>query len=305
MSFAQDVKIEVTQKKTSRPCCALAAAYGVACFARYFDARGVVLHTELLCVAQHAKRVFALCDITGEIVEKKRASGFVYEFKVAEPQQVELMLQKFRITPEQVTLRINPALLQCPQCVNAFVSAAFLVCGTMTDPSKEYNLEFLSSRHNLAQDLEGLLAQYEFRPHRTMRKGVNVVYIKASGSVEDLLTFMGASNASMEMMNRKAYKQLRNKTNRLNNCETANMDKIAVATVQTARAVQFLKEQDAYDVLPDALKQAAQLRLDWPELSLAQLVEKSDQPISKSGLSHRLKKLERLVEEMQKRSKNG
>ena len=66
----------------------------------------------------------------------------------------------------------------------------------MTDPSKEYNLEFLCARHNLAKDLEAILAEHEFRPHRTLRKGLNVVYVKASEQLEDLLTFMGAGNAA-------------------------------------------------------------------------------------------------------------
>lgn len=263
------------------------------------------MHTEISGIAQYAKRVFSLCGIAGEILVKERPSGPLYEFNISNPQQVERMLDMFHITGEQVSLRIDPSLIRCNQCANAFVAAAFLCCGTMTDPSKEYNLEFLSPRHNLARDLEGFLAQYEFNPHRTLRKGVNVVYIKASEKVEDMLTFMGAGNAAMEIMGHKLFKEIRNKTNRLTNCETANMEKSAVAAVKTSRAVRYLKQQNAYETLPEPLKNAAELRLAWPNLSLAQLVEKSTESISKSGLSHRIKKLEKLAEDMQKRSKNA
>lgn len=305
MSFAQDVKTEITQKKITRPCCLLAASYGAACFSRYFDSRGVVFQTELGTAAHYVKRVFHLCGIEGNVTSKQRPSGTVYEFKVDEPEQVRLMMEKFHCDPEQISLRIDPTLLRCPQCSAAFLAAAFVCCGTMTDPRKEYNLEFLSSRHNLARDLEGILAEHEFRPHRTLRKGVNVVYVKASEQIEELLAFMGAGNAAMEIMNHKVIKELRNKTNRLTNCETANMDKTATANVQVTRAIEYLKQNHMFDGLSQPLREAAELRLAWPDLSLSQLAEKSPQPISKSGLSHRLKKLERLASELQQRRTNG
>lgn len=305
MSFSQDVKNEIVQKKLSRRCCVLAASYGIACFSRYFDERGICLQTELLGVAQFARRVFQLCGVSGEIITKERSSGAVYEYCVSDAENVAKLLDLFHCTPEQINLRVDPTLLSCGQCVGAFLSAAFICCGTMTDPQKEYNLEFLTARHNLARDLEGILAEHEFRPHRTMRKGVNVIYIKSSEKIEDLLTFMGAGNAAMQIMDQKAIKELRNKTNRLTNCETANMDKTATANVQVVKAINYLKENDAFDTLSEPLKKAAHLRLEWPELSLAQLAQKSAEPISKSGLSHRLKKLEQTAKELQQRRGNG
>ena len=304
MSFAQDVKTEIVQKKLHKHCCTIAACYGIACFGRYFDERGVVFNTEQLIVAQYAKRCFAQCDICGDISEKQRPSGSIYEFKVDEPNQVSKMLQLFRCDTQQIALRIDPDLLACPSCVNAFIAAAFLCCGTMTDPKKEYNLEFLCSRYHLAKDLEAVLGEHEFGPHRTVRKGLNVVYVKSSGKLEDLLAFMGAGNSAMRIMDNKLLKEIRNNANRLTNCETANMDKIVTANVQAIKAINFLKEENAYDALTEQLKEAAQLRLEWPELSLAQLAEKSAAPISKSGLSHRLKKIERIAESMQQRRSN-
>ena len=140
MSFSQDVKTEITQKKITRPCCLLAASYGAACFSRYFDSRGVVFQTELGTAAHYVKRIFHLCGIEGSVTSKPRPNGMVYEFKVDEPEQVRLMLEKFHCDPEQVSLRIDPTLLRCPQCSAAFLAAAFVCCGTMTDPKKEYNL---------------------------------------------------------------------------------------------------------------------------------------------------------------------
>ena len=301
MSFSQDVKNEIVQKKITRECCALAASYGIACFGRYFDSKGLVLHTELLGVAQYAKRLFGICGVHGAIITKERPSGPLYEFKVDDPQEVDKMLKLFHCEEEQVSRHIDPRLIRCGHCFSAFVASAFLCCGTMTDPSKEYNLEFLCPRYNLAKDLEGILAEHEFTPRRTVRKGVNVIYVKASEQVADLLTFMGAGGAAMQIMDHKMFKELRNKTNRLNNCEMANIDKVVTANVAARRAIEYLQEKGDFDALPAPLRQAAQLRLDWPDLSLAQLVQKSPEPISKSGLSHRLKKLEQLADELRHR----
>lgn len=301
MSFSQDVKNEIVQKKITRECCALAASYGIACFGRYFDSKGLVLHTELLGVAQYAKRLFGICGVHGAIITKERPSGPLYEFKVDDLQEVDKMLKLFHCEEEQVSRHIDPRLIRCGHCFSAFVASAFLCCGTMTDPSKEYNLEFLCPRYNLAKDLEGILAEHEFTPRRTVRKGVNVIYVKASEQVADLLTFMGAGGAAMQIMDHKMFKELRNKTNRLNNCEMANIDKVVTANVAARKAIEYLQEKGDFDALPAPLRQAAQLRLDWPDLSLAQLVQKSPEPISKSGLSHRLKKLEQLADELRQR----
>lgn len=301
MSFSQDVKNEIVQKKITRDCCALAASYGIACFGRYFDSKGLVLHTELSGVAQYAKRLFSICGVHGEIITKERPSGPLYEFKVDEPGEVSKMLSLFHCEEDQVSRHIDPRLIRCGHCFSAFVASAFLCCGTMTDPSKEYNLEFLCPRYNLAKDLEGILAEHEFTPRRTVRKGVNVIYVKASEQVADLLTFMGAGGAAMQIMDHKMFKELRNKTNRLNNCEMANIDKVVTANVAAKKAIEYLQQKGDFDALPAPLRQAAQLRLDWPDLSLAQLVEKSPEPISKSGLSHRLKKLEHLADELRQR----
>ena len=115
--------------------------------------------------------------------------------------------------------------------------------GTVIDPQKEYNLEFLTSRTNLARDFEALLAEHEFAPHRTRRNGVNLIYVKTGANVERLLSFMGAGNAAEEMHAQKAFKQVRNQTNRQTNCDTANLGKTARANAQTLKAIRFLEDR--------------------------------------------------------------
>lgn len=105
---------------------------------------------------------------------------------------------------------------------------------------------------------------------------------------------MGAGNAAMRIMEQRMYNDMRNKTNRLSNCETANMGKTVQAAVQVRLAIEMLEEAGALETLPKPLQQAARLRMQYPEMPLAKLAEKFDPPVSKAGLSHRFKRIRKL-----------
>lgn len=292
MSFSQEVKNEILRRKISKPCCNMAAAYAVACFGKYFDDRGVVLQTENEGVATFAQKLYRRCGVQGTVLSKERTTGPVYEFSVKDPAEVAKLLTLFGHTGKEPTLRIRPENFKCQSCMQAFISTAFLCCGTMTDPEKSYNLEFLSTRHYLSQQLEAMLAEHDFHPHRALRKGANTIYIKAADHIEDLLTFMGAGGAAMRIMNQRLYNEMRNKTNRLSNCETANLGKSVQAAVQVQLAIEKLQAAGAMNTLPENLRQTAKLRMQYPDLPLAKLAQKLDPPVSKAGLSHRMKKIQ-------------
>ncbi len=301
MSFASQVRSEIAERSLQKDCCVRAAAYGIACFAKYFDARGLVLQTEQREIVHVAEQLFARCGVQGEIVEKSRPNGTIYEFDIRTPEQVARMHELFGTTGNETSLQIDPKLIRCQTCVSAYIGAAFLCSGTMTDPQKEYNLEFLTGRTNLAKDFEALLAEHEFAPHRTRRNGVNLIYVKNSANLEKILSFMGASKAADQISAQKAVKQVRNQINRQTNCDTANLSKTAHANAQTLKAIRFLKEQNALETLPEVLQQAAEKRMLYPDLSLAALCTCFDPPVSKSGLSHRMKKLEALADALRQR----
>ena len=292
MSFSQEVKNEILRRKISKPCCNMAAAYAVACFGKYFDDRGVVLQTENEGVATFAQKLYRRCGVQGTVLSKERTTGPVYEFSVKDPAEVAKLLTLFGHTGKEPTLRIRPENFKCQSCMQAFISTAFLCCGTMTDPEKSYNLEFLSTRHYLSQQLEAMLAEHDFHPPRALRKGANTIYIKAADHIEDLLTFMGAGGAAMRIMNQRLYNEMRNKTNRLSNCETANLGKSVQAAVQVQLAIEKLQAAGAMNTLPENLRQTAKLRMQYPDLPLAKLAQKFDPPVSKAGLSHRMKKIQ-------------
>ncbi len=134
------------------------------------------------------------------------------------------MHELFGTTGSETSLQIDPA-DPLPDLRQRYIGTAFLCSGTVTDPQKEYNLEFLTGRTNLARDFEALLAEHEFAPHRTRRNGVNLIYVKNSANVERMLRFMGAADAAARINVQKAFKQVRNQTNRQTNCDTANLAK--------------------------------------------------------------------------------
>lgn len=288
MSFASEVKQEIAAVHPGGPCCAMAACYGVACFAKRFDVRGLFLRTEQVEVADWAKTAFGLIGVDSAICERE-SGGF--EFVVDNPYEVEKMLAMFGHSGEETSLVIHRENFLCEGCFAAFVAAAFLCGGTMVDPDGGYGLEFISPRYRMIEGFKALLEEHGFTPGRTRRGGVNVLYFRSSEQIEDLLTTMGAPKSALEIMNRKVYKDFRNRANRITNCETANIDKIVSANRESLLAIARLEEAGALESLPAPLLETALLRRDNPDLSLLELADLFEEPVSKSGLSHRFRKL--------------
>ena len=305
MSFASAARSEIAARQPAGDRALRAACYGLACFAKRFDANGLLIQTEQEQTAGYARRCFAGCGIGGAVRCRDHASGPVYEFCIDAPDEAARMHALFGTTGRELSLQIDPRLLEGRGCLGAYIGAAFLCCGTVTDPRKGYHLEFTTPRTNLARDFEGLLAEHEFAPRRSRRKGVNVVYLKACAHIQALLLFMGAEEAAGRMERQSAVRSVRNRVNRTTNCETANLGKTVRANAAAVRALRYLEEQDALGALPEPLRETARKRLAYPELSLAALCETIDPRPSKSGLAHRLKRLEELAADLRARKEGG
>ena len=300
MSFSLDVKQEICQNTPENPCCAAAACYGLACFARQFDRHGMKLVTETAFIAQWAKKVFADAGIEGKVYKRGEAGG--YAFTLDNAFETEKLFALLGHSGDEPGLRIHEDNFLCEGCFRAFVAASFLAGGTVVNPEKGYGLEFVTPRHGMAADFGALLARHGFEVHRTVRGGYNVLYFRASEQIEDVLTLMGASGRALEIMSLKVYKDHRNRANRITNCETANIDKTVAASADILRAIRTLEEHGALESLPEPLVEAARLRKEHPDLSLAELAELSGGPVSKSGLSHRYAKIKAKARELAERS---
>ncbi len=172
------------------------------------------------------------------------------------------------------------------------LATLFLSCGFISDPLKEYRLEFHTARHTPTQKLIKTLSGMDITAHSVMRHGRFVVYITASEQIEDLLTMMGAQNSALELMNIKIEKDIHNKSNRIANCEIANADRIAKTNAVLLRSVTSLKQNGV--TLPEQLIEAADLVLEHPEMSMSEMAKELN--LSKSGLYHRMQKLKQLAE---------
>lgn len=182
-----------------------------------------------------------------------------------------------------------------------FARGAFLVSGTISDPKSSYHLEISTPYTNLTKDMISLLSDIGFPPHSTVRKSSNVIYYKDSEQIVDFLTAIGASNAAFEVINRKIMKEYRNNVNRRVNFETANIGKTVSACNEINNLIRFLIDSGAISELDTELQKTAYARLDNPVMSLSELAATFDPPISKSGLSHRLRRITAFANERMKK----
>ena len=186
---------------------------------------------------------------------------------------------------------MNYGLLEKECCRTAFLRGAFLAGGSVTDPSKRYHLELATSRHKVSRETEHLLTEQGFSPKEALRNGSSVLYFKQSEAIEDILTFLGAPLAAMGIMEAKIEKEMKNKINRIVNCDNANTSKIVEAAQAQIAAIRRLEERGELEHLPEKLRQTAGLRMDNPEANLSELAALFDPPLTKSALNHRLRKL--------------
>lgn len=180
---------------------------------------------------------------------------------------------------------------KCQNCVSHFMRGMFIACGSITDPEKNYHMEFTFRTEKEAEAAKSFLTESFASPGLSLRKKRYVVYYKDSVVIEDILAFIGANAAAFDLMNRKIVNEIRNDTNRQVNCDAANIRKSLEAAANIERIINELQETEFYESMADNLKEAAYLRIKYPQMSLSEIGEKFTVPITKSGVKHRLDKI--------------
>ena len=290
MSFASDVKAELCRAKIARKCCAQAEACGVLLYCNRFSPGEVKIVTESQPFGHRLSALFHKAfglsfDEKGDPDSPKQV------FSITDPHKLELLWDLCAFDPTGPAHHINFGMLEEPHCRQAFLRGAFLAGGSVTDPLKGYHLELSTTHRSVSREMTTLLLELGYAPKEVTRKANYITYFKQSEAVEDLLTAIGAPVSAMELMNAKAEKLLRNVVNRRVNCEAANVDKTVDAAMEQRQAIQALRAAGVLDELTPKLREAARLREANPELSLSQLAGLCDPPVTKSSLSHRLRKL--------------
>ena len=308
VSFAQQIKSEICG---NRPFCQRhrrALAYGLLLYGRSFTPESICLHTEHRRVARlYADSIADLAGLSGSITlrEVRRQEGkSVYVATVDSLSDRRAVLEAFSSPQGGPAAGLRQELVP-PGEEAAFLSGVFLACGGVSDPEKDYHAEFSVADRQLCQDLEALLGQVLSPPKRTTRRNSYLVYYKESEQIEDLLTFIGAPKCSMELMEVKMVKELRNKVNRATNCETANISKTVAAAVAQQQAIQKIQDTCGLGALDEELRELARLRLENPEMSLRELGSHLSQPISRSGVNHRMRRILGFAEELEQKRRTA
>lgn len=297
MSFSSQVKNELVKIEYESYCCKKSLLYGMTLFSKEFSYRGCMFQTENENIVMLYKRLLKeLCNIDTDITVSP--SGKNYSIVIEDKAIATKIFTFFGHDKSETNLKVNFSNFQCPRCQNAFLAGAFLSCGTVSSPEKDYHLEFIVPFLNLTKSFITFLQEMELNPKLTNRKGYNIIYFKVSEQIEDCLYMMGASVAMFDMMNVKIVKEIRNSANRKANCETANIDKMVRAASPQIAAILKIKDKRGLSSLPEPLEQMALIRLENPDSSLQELAEMFDPPLSKSGANHRLKRLVEIAKEL-------
>ena len=291
MSFSGEVKNELCRVPVHRTCCACAEMYGVLLCCNTFTSLEVRIITESEAFAQRLPKLLERAfSMTFDRLPAEGEQKYI--FQITDEDKLKKIVDSFGYDPSQSSvLHINFGMLEDDCCRSAFLRGVFLSGGSVTDPTKHYHLEMATSHTQASRELLALLTDMGRKPRQVMRSGYQVTYFKNCDQIEDLLTVIGAPLSAMELMNLRVEKDLRNDVNRRVNCEAANLDKAVDAAQEQLNAIRILYELDRVESLPDKLKETIILRETYPELTLAQLAEEFDPPVTKSCLNHRLRKL--------------
>lgn len=301
MTFSQEIKNEICNAKLHCKECSYAMILGMLICCRGVREGAITLNIENKSVVDFFTT--NLIDLTGVIVTVKspdirnRTKRPIFTLSIDEKSDVESVISCFFKLIENKHV-IDDSIIKKSCCKIAFLRGVYLICGTMINPQKEYHFEFNLSSERLCDRLLEILTDIGVEFKKTIRNKSFVLYIKESNQIEDMLTYLGAVKCSIELMNLKIEKELRNQANRVTNCETANIGKTVNASMEQIEKIKLIKETIGFDALPTELQDIAIMRLMNPEASLRELCMLNGNTITKSGLNHRIKKLIEIADKL-------
>ena len=297
MSFSSDIKKELCDVRELSPQQAEAMLYGIMYASRMDEGRPLIQTENIDLMNAAAELIRAVFpNVRTGIVRLVKNSGSLYTLKIRSGW--EDIAERFgdfsSISREAVSGGDEES--------GAFLRGVFVSCGSVTDPNKEYHLELVLPENDRTPALLDFIAEHGMSLKETARGGARskktVLYAKESELIEDCLTYIGAVNHSMEIMQVKIVKDFRNRVNRSVNCENANLDKTVAASNKSTADIEYIFSTMGADWLSPDLRETARLRVENPEMSLSELCGMFPEKISRSGLNHRLKKLSKLAEEL-------
>ena len=293
MSFSSDIKKELCQLKDLDRTDYPAMLYGMLFASRTLNGRSVIQteNTDLIAAARTlSEEVFPESGHETTRLVKNGGSLYTFSIKYGYNELVKRFGDLSSINTKVVSGNDSES--------GAFLRGVFISCGSVTDPNKEYHLELVLPDRLRAEQLLSFITEHGMPIKSTTRRNNLVLYAKESELIEDFLTYIGAGMHSLEIMQVKIEKDLRNRVNRSVNCDSANLDKTVAAADKSVRDIELIFAVKGADWLSPVLRETAELRLENRESSLSELCLMFEKPISRSGLNHRLKKLSAIADKL-------
>lgn len=308
MSFSVKTKNELARVIPNDPCCQLAELGALVRMDGTLQiSTGQQISLQVITEnAASARKIFKLMKllfhVSGEIVvqrKKRLKKNNVYLIKIPPQPVVNTILEKLGVMEYMYSGKtIKKELIKSHCCVKSYLRGAFLGGGSVNNPESTYHLEIITDDYGHAQILADLMHTVGIAGKISERKKWWLVYLKGSEQIVVFLNQVGAHKALLDFENAKIFKEMRNQVNRLVNCETANLSKTVDAAMRQVENIRLISRYHDLDKLSPGLKQVAQLRLQYPDVSLKELGELCEPVVSKSAVNHRMRKLEKLAQEL-------
>ena len=212
--------------------------------------------------------------------------------------KIEMQGNKFCITTKK-KIEIDQEINDIEEA-KAIVRGSFMGAGSITDPKSKYHLEIVFQTEENALKVNHILNHFEINSKVLKRAKNYIIYLKDGEEISKFLAFIGANSSVLKFEENRVIRDVRNNVNRIVNCQTANLNKVIKTSVKQIEDIKFIKKCNKFKELSEGEKELAYLRLNNPESSLTELGKMLDNPISKSGVNHRMKAIQKKAEEIRK-----
>lgn len=298
MSFSGEVKEELVKQLPTARHCQLAELAAILIYTGAVKEEG-----QSFCLDAQEESSFCLrksCLLLQKTFEMSVSAEEIgngtKHFRINDSDNIKKVLQAIKYN-KQDTL-VNPVVIKSICCKRAFLRGTFLSIGSMSNPEKGYHLEFVCTTQAQARQIQEVLQVFEIEAKIVPRKKYQVLYIKESEEIVELLNIIGAHVSLMNLENLRILKDMRNSINRRVNCEAANITKTVNAATKQIEDIQFIRDHYGFDKLSPQLREIAEVRLDYPDATLKELGEYLEPQVGKSGVNHRLRKLGELADKL-------
>lgn len=309
LSFSAATKNELARVSGQRPCCRMAELAALIKMDGSIQISGLrqvalIIITENAAVA---RKTFSLIkDLFGlqtEVLVQRKTQlkkNNVYRVRIPPQPGMGEILRRLGMLDAAGRLEntVRDELVSRECCRRAYMRGAFLGGGSVNSPEGNYHLEIITSNETFAWFIEKMMQKLHLSAKVSRRKNWYVVYLKESEQIIDFLNIVGAHSALLNFENARIFKDVRNQVNRLVNCETANLNKTVNAAVRQLENIELIRDTVGLGQIPESLREVATLRIKYPGASLKELGDMIQPRLGKSGVNHRLRKIEEIAEQI-------